>query len=106
MLLFPGIENEKARLQIEKRDKISDKILNHMDELLEIYNRLYSAMCKYTYHTQKNDKLLTYRDDRKHTYLCMQDGMNDSFLSTSFVADASRQQMEVAIIFRRKMVLY
>lgn len=60
MLLFPGIENEKARLQIEKRDKISDKILNHMDELLEIYNRLYSAMCKYTYHTQKNDKLLTY----------------------------------------------
>ena len=53
MLLFPGIENEKARLQIEKRDKISDKILNHMDELLEIYNRLYSAMCKYTYHTQK-----------------------------------------------------
>ena len=87
MLLFPGIENEKARLQIEKRDKISDKILNHMDELLEIYNRLYSAMCKYTYHTQKNDKLLTYRDDRKHTYLCMQDGMNDSFLSTSFVAD-------------------
>ena len=28
MLLFPGIENEKARLQIEKRDKISDKILN------------------------------------------------------------------------------
>ena len=87
MLHFPGIENEKARLQIEKRDKISDKILNHMDELLEIYNRLYSAMCKYTYHTQKNDKLLTYRDDRKHTYLCMQDGMNDSFLSTSFVAD-------------------
>ena len=87
MLLFPGIENEKARLQIEKRDKISDKILNHMDELLEIYNRLYSVMCKYTYHTQKNDKLLTYRDDRKHTYLCMQDGMNDSFLSTSFVAD-------------------
>ena len=87
MLLFPGIENEKARLQIEKRDKISDKILNHMDELLEIYNRLYSAMCKYTYHTQKNDKLLTYRDDRKHTYLCMQDGMNDSFLSTSLVAD-------------------
>ena len=87
MLLFPGIENEKARLQIEKRDKISDKILNHMDELLEIYNRLYSAMCKYTYHTQKNDKLLTYRDDRKHTYQCMQNGMNDSFLSTSFVAD-------------------
>lgn len=56
MLLFPGIENEKARLQIEKRDKISDKILNHMDELLESYNRLYSVMCKYTYHTQKNDK--------------------------------------------------
>lgn len=87
MLLFPGIENEKARLQIEKRDKISDKILNHMDELLEIYNRLYSAMCKYTYHTQKNDKLLTYRDDRKHTYLCMQDGMNDVLGDQSMYPD-------------------
>lgn len=86
MLLFQGIENERARLQIEKR-AIEDKILDHMENLLEVYGYLYSVMCKYTYHTAKADKLLTYRDDRRHTYQCMQTGMNDSFLSTSFIAE-------------------
>lgn len=86
MLLFQGIENERARLQIEKR-AIDDKILDHMENLLEVYGYLYSVMCKYTYHTAKAEKLLTYRDDRRHTYQCMQTGMNDSFLSTSFIAE-------------------
>lgn len=82
MLLFPGIENEKARLYSEKR-KIDEKILDNIEELLNIYYWLYSAMCKYTLYTTEGKMLHTRRDDRRHTYMCMKNGINDSFLSTS-----------------------
>lgn len=63
--------------------EISEKL--HEPEMEEYYEEYFGGDNEEFY--DKNDKLLTYRDDRKHTYLCMQDGMNDSFLSTSFVAD-------------------
>lgn len=90
MLLFPGIENEKSRLWTEKR-RIDEQILDNMDELLNVYGNLYSLMCKYTQykseHRQDEATIFTYRDDRRHTYVCMENGENPSFLSTSKVMD-------------------
>ena len=89
VLLFPGIENEKARLRIENRN-IDENIFNNMDELLNVYGWLYSAMCKYTLYTTEGKILHTRRDDRRHTYQCMQSGINDSFLSTSLNLESSK----------------
>ncbi|WP_270605644.1 hypothetical protein [Dorea amylophila] len=89
VLLFPGIENEKSRLAIERR-YMDERILEDMDELLNVYCWLYSAMCKYTLHTSKGNTIHTRRDDRRHTYECMKYGINDSFLSTSLRLDSNQ----------------
>lgn len=108
MLLFPGIENEKSRLKVEER-QIDEKILDNPEELLNVYENLYSAMCKYTiYHSEhqseysSEETVFTYRDDRKHTYLCMQNGENDSFLSTSKMADRESLANGAANYFQKK----
>ena len=85
MLLFPGIENERIRLSEEER-KIDERKLDYMEEILIIYQNLYSAICKYTYSQTEIHRLVTYRDDRELTYLGMQDGENDTFLSTTLRA--------------------
>lgn len=82
MLLFPGIENERIRLFEEKRN-IDEEKLDYMEEILVIYQNLYSAICKYTYRRTENPQIVTYRDDRELTYFGMQDGENDTFLSTT-----------------------
>lgn len=92
MLLFPGIDNEISRLMTEERE-IDSLILDFLPELLKVYGNLYSAICKYTYlqpETKSGENSIsdengmdTYRDDRWHTYLCMESGINPSFLSTT-----------------------
>ena len=82
MLLFPGVENERVRLSEEER-KIDESKLDYMEEILRIYQNLYSAICKYTYSQTEMHRMVTYRDDRELTYLGMQDGENDTFLSTT-----------------------
>ena len=82
MLLFPGIENEKIRLSDEERD-INEENLNDMEEILSIYQNLYSAICKYTYRRTEREKIIAYRDDRELTYQGMQTGENATFLSAT-----------------------
>ena len=82
MLLFPGVENERVRISEEER-KIDESKLDYMEEILRIYQNLYSAICKYTYSQTEMHRMVTYRDDRELTYLGMQDGENDTFLSTT-----------------------
>lgn len=82
MLLFPGIENERIRLSEEERN-IDEEKLDYMEEILSIYQNLYSAICKYTYSKTENSEIVTYRDDRELTYFGMQNGENDTFLSTT-----------------------
>ena len=58
-------------------------ILNNMNELLDVYCNLYSAICKYTYLIKKR-AVYTYRDDRRYTYLHMKTHkFNESFLSAT-----------------------
>lgn len=59
------------------------KILDNMSELLDVYCDLYSAICKYTYLTEKGT-VYTYRDDRYYTCIHMNlRGFNESFLSST-----------------------
>ena len=47
MLMFDDIGSEQVRLSAEGRWMDPD-ILNNMNELLDVYCNLYSAICKYT----------------------------------------------------------
>lgn len=80
-LLMPGISNEQARLCEEKR-QVALVIFDHMDELIEIYCRLYSAMCKYTFGCKHAESYYTYRDDRMNTLEFLEHGQMYSFMST------------------------
>lgn len=80
-LLMPGISNEKARL-IEEGKKVTPSIFMHMDELVNVYCRLYSAMCKYTYFYEHEDKYYTYRTDRMNTLEFLKHGQMYSLMST------------------------
>lgn len=82
MLLFDDIGCEQTRLWDEKRN-IDEGILDNMSELLDVYCDLYSAICKYTYLTEKGT-VYTYRDDRYYTCIHMNlRGFNESFLSST-----------------------
>ena len=59
MLMFDDIGSEQVRLSVEGR-RIDSDILNNIDELLNVYCNLYSAICKYTYFSKK-EAIYTYR---------------------------------------------
>lgn len=82
MLLFPGIENEKVRLQKEKRT-IDFRILDNIEELLDVYCNIYSAMCKYTRYCEKRIILHTNRVDRMLSLDTLKNGEICTFFSTS-----------------------
>lgn len=80
-LLFPGIENERARLGEGKN--LNQCLLHHIPELLEVYCNIYSAMCKYTFWIEKERELCTKRADREYSLDGYQIGESYSFLSTT-----------------------
>lgn len=86
-LLMPGISNESVRLK-EERKKVNISIFKHMDELLKVYCRLYSAMCKYTYLYKHGDRCYTYRVDRMNTLNFLRYGQMYSFMSTKKYKDS------------------
>lgn len=88
MLLFPGVENERTRLIDEFRN-VAPALLDYIDELLGVYDNLYSAMCKYTYICNKNSLLHTWRYDRQQSLSVLANGENTSFFSTSIVRKTS-----------------
>ncbi len=88
-LLMPGISNEKARLK-EERKRVAFSIFEHMDELVEIYCRLYSAMCKYTYFYEHEAQYYTYRDDRMNTLEFLEHGQMYSFMSAKKCNDKNK----------------
>lgn len=87
-LLMPGLSNERARLKEERRH-IDPVIFEHLDELIEVYCRLYSAMCKYTFGYSHEEAYYTYRDDRMNTLTFLEQGQAYSFMSTKKGHDSS-----------------
>ncbi len=81
-LLMPGIENEKARM-INEEKKFDLILLEHMDELIKIYRRLYSAMCKYAMSHKDKSRHYTYRIDRMNSLHFLQFGQLFSYMSTT-----------------------
>lgn len=81
-LLFPGIENEQTRIIQEKR-LLDIEMLNYMPEILKVYGNIYSAMCKYTYHENCDERLYTWRKDRINSLSFFENGYNCCFLSSS-----------------------
>ena len=63
-LLMPGISNERARLK-EEGKRVDLVMFEHIEELIAVYCRLYSAICKYTCFYEHKKSYHTYRDDRK-----------------------------------------
>ena len=88
MLLFPGTENERARLIAESR-KVDTLLLDHIDEILQVYDDLYTAMCKYTYNSGNDFVIHTWRYDRAQSLQMLQSGETGSFFSTSVVKKTS-----------------
>lgn len=100
-LLMPGMENEIARMLNEGR-KFEMSILDHMDELLKVYGRIYSAACKYTFYYEKRNQNHTYRVDRMNTLEFLKHGQMYSFMSTSGNTNGSkdfaREKAEVLLL--------
>lgn len=80
-LLMPGISNERTRL-LEEGKQITLIIFEYMEEVIEVYCRLYSAMCKYTCYYEHEKQYHTYRDDRMNTLEFLKYGQMLSFMST------------------------
>ncbi len=87
-LLMPGISNERARLKVEGK-RVDPILFEHMDELIEVYCRLYSAMCKYTFDYDHDELYHTYRADRMNTLTFLEQGQAYSFMSTKRHHDSS-----------------
>lgn len=80
-LLMPGVSNERVRLKEEGR-QVALVMFEHMDEMIAVYCRLYSAMCKYTCYYEGKKMYHTYRADRMNTLNFLEHGQMYSFMST------------------------
>lgn len=67
MLMFDDIGSEQVRLSAEGRWMDPD-ILNNMNELLDVYCNLYSAICKYTYLIKKEQYIRIGMTDVTHIF--------------------------------------
>ena len=80
-LLFPGIDNELARIVLENKSMYSS-VFNSLYELIDIYLNLYSAM--YKFGKNNLDYIRTTRMDRTQSYPAMMEKRETvSFYSTS-----------------------
>ena len=82
VLLFPGFDNENARM-IQENRKLDGVLLDFMPELLNVYENLYRIMCRYAVCVEKRDKIYVYRSDRIQTLAQLKAGQIPSFFSTS-----------------------
>lgn len=88
MLLFHGTENECARLIAESRT-VDTLLLDYIDEIVQVYDDLYTAMCKYTYDCGNDFVIHTWRYDREQSLQILKSGETGSFFSTSVVKKTS-----------------
>ena len=85
-LLFPGITNEQARIVNEHRD-LSQLILDHMDQVLNIYENMASVFYKYTCNANRREVIYSNRFDRENSLQFLKEGKNCCFMSTKLCVD-------------------
>ena len=91
MLLYPGINNEYTRICSEKR-KIPYFLLRNMEEVLYVYENIFSLMCKNT-GIHRQDEFYLYRKDRMQSMEMVDAGCTFGFTSCSLEDDADEYFM-------------
>lgn len=86
MLLYPGKDNEQIRILNEKR-QIPDEMLDHMSEVLKVYENLATVIYKYTYSRHEQVAVNAQRFDREVALNDLKQGQNSGFLSASLAPD-------------------
>ena len=86
MLLYPGNDNEQARIVNEKR-QIPDEMLDHMSEVLKVYENLATAIYKYAYSRHEQVAVKAHRFDREASLNVLEQGQNSAFLSATLAPD-------------------
>lgn len=86
MLLYPEMDNEYARIWQEGK-KIPIPLLRNMEELLAVYENIFSLMCKSSL-VDQNKMFYVYRKDRMQSMEMLEAGYTFGFTSCS-LADES-----------------
>lgn len=86
MLLYPGMDNEYARIWQEGK-KIPISLLRNMEELLAVYENIFSLMCKSSL-VDQNKKFYVYRKDRIQSREMVEAGYTFGFTSCSLIDES------------------
>lgn len=86
MLLYPGMSNEYARIWREGK-KIPISLLRNMEELLDVYENIFSLMCKSSL-VDQNKKFYVYRKDRIQSMEMVEAGYTFGFTSCSLTDES------------------
>lgn len=82
MLLYPGLENEKARICGEHKI-LPVKLLKNMEEVIQVYENIFTAMCKYQKGSDNIKVIHLYRKDRMQSIEMFKHNSLLSFTSCS-----------------------
>lgn len=91
LLMFPGIENEIARI-CKERKEIPVKLLENLEDIITIYRDIFSIMFKFPHISKLNnmEALHIYRKDRMQSMQMVNAGYTYSFTSCSFLDDVGQ----------------
>lgn len=81
-LLYPGIENEITRICKEKKN-VPIELLLSIEEILNVYENIFSLMCKYSLSRISGEKIYAFRKDRIQSMEIIDRGYSMSFSSCS-----------------------
>lgn len=82
MLLYPCMDNEIARICNEKKNIPLD-LLYSIEEILNVYNNIFSSMCKYAMSKSSYKTLHVFRQDRIQSLNVLDKGYTPAFTSCS-----------------------
>lgn len=82
MLLYPGMENEITRICKEKKN-IPIELILYIEEILDVYENIFSLMCKFSMSKTKDKNIYAFRKDRIQSMEVIDKGYTTSFSSCS-----------------------
>lgn len=92
MLLYPGMNNEYARICEEERE-VPFSLLQNMEEILQVYENIFTLMCKSSI-MHGEEKYYLYRKDRMQSMEMVDAGYTFGFTSCSLEDSQDRYFLE------------
>lgn len=86
LLLYPGINNELARICHEKK-KLPIHLINHLDELMYVYRNIFIAACRYQRIHEGGGTIHAFRKDRMQSMEMLEHQSTFAFTSCSLRDD-------------------